>query len=393
MGRRSSLWRHKTGQWATRIRGKTHYLGRIKLDAERRFRDLIGRVADDHEPPDTVAGLFAAFCEDARPGRWATRMLAPFVRWAGEWSPAQVRENTLRDYARWLAQQQYRRVGRAGRKRPPKQYRPKTIRHQVSAAARLLAWSHARGWSAKVEAPKLPRVQRERRDVAPAVLADALERVPARARRILLFIAESGCRPGEACRLLWRDVDAAGRVAMLADHKTAAKTGKPRVIPLTDGAMVAIGERPAGARDGQAVFLSRLKTPYTPAGLRSILRRAGGITPYQLRHSFAVQALTRLGRPELVAKFLGHESQETVWFYARVLDREVREAATRLGTLVPSAAPAVASPRARPKSAAERPEVRSDSGATRERTSAPRSRSPAGGQSATNAGSSGAIAG
>src|SRR5437016_300747 len=44
--------------------------------------------------------------------------------------------------------------------------------------------------------------------------------------------AITACRPGEACAVRWSDVHFEKRAVILDEHQTAAKTGKPRIIPL-----------------------------------------------------------------------------------------------------------------------------------------------------------------
>jgi len=51
-------------------------------------------------------------------------------------------------------------------------------------------------------------------------------------RRFLIFLKFTGCRPGEAAIMKWSDVHFEKRCVILQDHKTAAKTGRPRIIPL-----------------------------------------------------------------------------------------------------------------------------------------------------------------
>jgi integrase len=51
-------------------------------------------------------------------------------------------------------------------------------------------------------------------------------------RRFLTFLKFTGCRPGEAAAMKWKDVRFDQGSVVLKDHKTAKKTGRPRVIPL-----------------------------------------------------------------------------------------------------------------------------------------------------------------
>ncbi|HEV3448394.1 MAG TPA: tyrosine-type recombinase/integrase [Gemmataceae bacterium] len=51
-------------------------------------------------------------------------------------------------------------------------------------------------------------------------------------RRFLVFLKFTGCRPAEASSMRWRNVNMQQRAVILHEHKTAKKTGRPRVIPL-----------------------------------------------------------------------------------------------------------------------------------------------------------------
>src|SRR5437879_1196770 len=51
-------------------------------------------------------------------------------------------------------------------------------------------------------------------------------------RRFLIFLKFTGCRPGEAASMRWADVRFGEASVVLREHKTARKTGRPRVIPL-----------------------------------------------------------------------------------------------------------------------------------------------------------------
>lgn len=83
-----------------------------------------------------------------------------------------------------------------------------------------------------------------------------------------------------------------------------------------------------GSRTGP-VFLSRLRKRYTSGGLRSILRRHGGVNPYSLRHTYAQPAL-QTQPMEVVAALLGHADLETVQTYCQIRDRRAVAAARTL---------------------------------------------------------------
>lgn len=82
------------------------------------------------------------------------------------------------------------------------------------------------------------------------------------------------------------------------------------------------------------VFTNRFGRAYKPSGLCSVLKRNGGITPYQLRHTFAQTASDSGQVPvEVLARLLGHTDTKTTAFYFKVRDQRAIQAAKilRLG--------------------------------------------------------------
>jgi integrase len=166
---------------------------------------------------------------------------------------------------------------------------------------------------------------RKTRDVELAQLREALDKLPERAGRVLRFIAYTGCRPSEACRLEWRHVHLDAGLCILDEHKTADSTGEPRTIYLTDEAAAILRSmRPTIG----PVFTNRFGRAYKSSGLCSILRRKGGITPYQLRHTFA-QAASDSGEVpvEVLARLMGHADTKTTAHYFEVRDKRAIQAA------------------------------------------------------------------
>jgi integrase len=173
--------------------------------------------------------------------------------------------------------------------------------------------------------PKLGKPVRKTRDVNPDRLREILDPLPKRAARILRFIAYTGCRPSGACKLEWRDVHIDAGVCILDQHKTGDETGEPRTIYLTDEAAAVLRElRPTIG----PVFTNRFGRAYKPSGLCSILKRTGGITPYQLRHTFAQTASDSGEVPvEVPARLMGHTDMHTTGFYFKVRNQRARQAA------------------------------------------------------------------
>ncbi|MBU0719481.1 MAG: site-specific integrase [Planctomycetes bacterium] len=213
-------------------------------------------------------------------------------------------------------------------------YAVKTIADRVRLARRVLRWAKQNGWTdIEPEMPKLKKAMRKARDVEPGKLATLLGRLPSRAGAVVRFILYTGCRPGEALAMDWRDVRLSHGEAVVHEHKTGDKTGQPRTVYLTAQARAILEALPD--RQGP-VFKSRLGKPYAVMGLRAILKKHTGITPYQLRHSFAQMASDQIDEVEL-SKLMGHRSATTTRFYYEVRSQRAREAAARLTFPEPAA--------------------------------------------------------
>ncbi len=300
-------------RWYCRVARKKHDLGTDYADAWRRFADLYARAygaEPDEGQPQSVAGLVKAWL-DHNPGDWFANVTGDFVRFAGKRPIADISDQLLRAYAAWLKNA------------------PQTIRQKVFYARRVAAWAVERGWIVRVPAmPKLARAAKAPKDLTPAQVRRLDKQLSSNerlrpAQTVVEFILTTGCRPGEACKLDWKmvdldrgvcqlrvDVDRATR--RLRGHKTAAH-GKTRTIYLSPEAIRIL--KTQRRRDGK-VFHSRLGKPYTVAGLRSILRRLG-VKPYQLRHTFAQNALDQTSMED-VSKLLGHSDLRMIQIYAQV---------------------------------------------------------------------------
>jgi integrase len=125
-------------------------------------------------------------------------------------------------------------------------------------------------WFKRLEKPRVGR--RERIPTADEI-ATLLKGASPEFRLIYTGLLQCGARPGELCRAQISDVDwPKGRIT-LAEHKTARKTGKPRVIPIGKNfgqtLRKAIGDRQSGP-----IFLSPTGAPWAVGNLSSTHRRA-----------------------------------------------------------------------------------------------------------------------
>lgn len=137
------------------------------------------------------------------------------------------------------------------------------------------------------------------------------------------FILSTGCRPGEACNLRWKDVTLEPEpLVELTEHKTRKVTGTSRLIPLNQAATRLIRgllqtrdsqdpDRPVFDADGQG-------RPLLTNGLYQLVRKTCAATdcphwsPYQIRHTVASTVVARTGSEVEASALLGHTPGSTV---------------------------------------------------------------------------------
>ena len=145
---------------------------------------------------------------------------------------------------------------------------------------------------------------------------------------IIRLLLLTGCRKGEILNLRWSEVH--GDTLVLADSKTG-----PRTVPLNTRARRILESQPSG--QGAFVFPS----PCSPGRPRSSvnrlwnsIRRDAGIEDvrlHDLRHTVASHAVMSGVPVPVVSRLLGHSNVRMTLRYAHLQDRDVEEAAERIG--------------------------------------------------------------
>jgi integrase len=138
-------------------------------------------------------------------------------------------------------------------------------------------------------------------------------------RRFLIFLKFTGCRPGEAASMRWADVDFEQKAVVLKEHKTARRTGRPRIIPLVPTMVKLLcwmrARRKAliGLRDQDHVFtngrgnaLSRGWLSLKMQRLRQRLGMPQGVTLYGLRHRYGLMGIRNGVNLKLLSLCMGH---------------------------------------------------------------------------------------
>ncbi len=140
----------------------------------------------------------------------------------------------------------------------------------------------------------------------------------------------TGCRRGEILNLRWDDVDRTAGDLRLRD----AKAG-PRMVPLTRPVLGVLDAIPRTEDNPWVIAGQRAGRPLT--GLhhywRPVRERAGlaDVRLHDLRHSYASRALALGESLYTIGKLLGHASVATSARYAHLMRKAEREAAVRVG--------------------------------------------------------------
>jgi integrase len=174
-----------------------------------------------------------------------------------------------------------------------------------------------------------PGQSREGVFLTPHEFARILEQIPAHYQPLVVFLANTGTRWGEATALTWSDVNLSRRPAHVsinkawkkgADNKPVLGTPKSkagrRSIPIGEKVLSYLPERGAAGdlvfkgREGGRLWYGMFNTRiWKPAVTRSGIEKSPNI--HDLRHSYASWLLAS-GRPiNEVQRRMGHENIET----------------------------------------------------------------------------------
>jgi integrase len=145
-------------------------------------------------------------------------------------------------------------------------------------------------------------------------------------RRLINFIRFSGCRPGEARNLAWRNVKIDSNAIILEEHKTFAKTKKPRLVPLNHVLVkLLLWLRRNTPTNAKRLFLNAFYKPWTMGSLTKafadIRERAGLSDEVRLhsgRHFFATNAILAGVDVTTLAEILGHARIATTQRYTHL---------------------------------------------------------------------------
>lgn len=165
-----------------------------------------------------------------------------------------------------------------------------------------------------------------RREATATEYRTIMAKAPQYLRDAVLFLDETGCRPGEMRKARWPDVLWAEGLLILPDHKTRRKTGQPRQIGLNRVVLRLLRRRQREAQDKSSfIFVNALgeawkgrcsfQTCFRRCLKKIGLDRAGRLTPACFRNTWAGRALDRDVPERKVADQLGHTTTNLVHHY------------------------------------------------------------------------------
>ncbi|GIW68274.1 MAG: tyrosine recombinase XerC [Candidatus Parcubacteria bacterium] len=263
------------------------------------------------------------------------RYLSRFFAFSGARTPADITEQSIRDFRVWLNRQPGRERGATVKRR--------TQNYYLIALRAFLKFLRRRGISA-LSPERIDLAKVGERDIEVLSVAE-LERLLAapegsdirslRDKALLELLFSTGLRVGELTRLNRDDIDLSRD-----EFSVRGKGDKVRVVFLTPAAKEALrayldargdvsealfvqhGPRARGGRETRLTSRSVERLIKHYAAKAGIVRR---VTPHMIRHSFATDLLMNGADIRAVQALLGHAHLVTTQIYTHVTDRHLRE--------------------------------------------------------------------
>lgn len=253
-----------------------------------------------------ICDLFLESCQatcDPSTYDWYRRFLSDFCRYVKLLGVAELKPFHV---TRWIQ---------------TKTWGPTSQGRVLGALKRAFNWAVGEGLLADnpIRHMKKPPSKRRERYLTAEERRQILAAVQCKAFRLFLFaLSQTGARPGEISQVTAEQIDLQHGAWILRKHKTAKKTGRPRVIyltpPMVNLCRKLVAERPTGP-----IFLNGRNRPWTRNAIRcrfrALRQRLGldpGVVAYCYRHSYITDALERGVPDATVAELVGHTSTDMI---------------------------------------------------------------------------------
>ena len=247
-------------------------------------------------------------------------------------------------------------LAEAGRRADGSPLAPDTLRRNAIAFQVFQAWCVKNRYLSEPVVEKLEKPPGRQRDriPEPEEIRRLLDGAPADFVLIYTALRLCGARPNELVGATITDYDAGAGTITRATHKTARKTGKPRVIPVGRQLAALIARATAGRAEGP-LFLRADGRPWTVGELSATFRRRRDklglpkdLCLYLTRHEHGTRLLEQCRDLKAVADALGHADIKTTQRYVHKTAAELRrnQDALRMPGVEddPPASPAAAPP-------------------------------------------------
>lgn len=330
MAKPSSLWfRKQTGFWMTTVHGVQHKLSKDKGEA----RKMLNRLLAEERPKPVRTGLtLRKLCDnylvrtkerkEERSHEVQVLHLNAVCSKLGHRDPASLKVYEVEE---WLdAQESWSKSTRA---------------LFITIIKAVFNWADDQGYVTPNPIKKLKRrsTGRRRRVLSEEERGRIMAAVSQDFRDFLELLQMTGCRPfSEGARITAADVDFDRGRAVLAKHKTAKKTDRPRLVYLPPGLLEKVRER-AGRYPTGPLYRNRLGNGWSADTVGKYVKRVclklkiEGVTSYTIRHSFISAALVKGVPVEVLAVLAGNTPAMIHKHYDQCdkMDEALREAAKK----------------------------------------------------------------
>lgn len=219
-------------------------------------------------------------------------------------------------------------------KRTGEGVKPISVNNELAVFQAVLSYArHLRVPVAELDLIKLPVKEKSRLTVwSEDDVAQLLDRCAALSPDVVplvVFLANTGCRRGEALALTWQCVDLEARMIRIEpSEEWQPKSGRPREVPMSDELHAVVSMLP---RRSQYVFSSKLtedRFAYWPKRVFDRARSAAGLQggPHTLRHTYASHFLKQVPDLFLLARVLGHSDTRVTKLYSHLLPEHLARA-------------------------------------------------------------------
>src|SRR5262249_23666925 len=140
----------------------------------------------------------------------------------------------------------------------------------------------------------------------------------------LFFLRRTGARTIEMRQLRWGHINWDAGVAVFSEHKTTRLNGLPRTIALEPGVLRFLRNlQRQRVAENEHVFLNSDNEPWTRRALNKHFRYyakqlgLGGVSPYGLRHLYAINAVESGIAGRSLADHMGHATTDGISWYSR----------------------------------------------------------------------------